>query len=152
MKKLIKWVRSLFRRPIILKAGIVRHIDTSKFKEGDLLYVGQDGKLTNNEPEWIKEKTYCQDPITKKIYSSVFLGAWKTDGEDLIIASENDLTGCNFIKKLINKIKRMFSNANEAIDLQINGINCEKYEKYVAGEDLQDGEAIKIINGKAYKA
>ena len=53
------------------------------------------------------------------------------------------------MKKLINKIKRLFSNANEVIDLQINGINCEKY---VAGEDLQDAEAVKIINGKAYKA
>lgn len=132
MKKLIKWIRSLFKRQTIKVGGRVYHVDTSKFKAGDLLYVGQDGKLTNNEPEWIKEKMYCQDPITKKTYSSVILGAWKNNAEDLSVGSPNH--------KCVSD----------------DFMNPKRYEKrdcyLVAGEYIQEGDLVKSINGKAYKA
>lgn len=136
MKKLIKWIRSLLKRPIVMVSGRVYRVDVSKFKDGDLLYVGLDGKLTNKTPEWIKEKTYCQDPITKKIYSSVILGAWKNDVEGLAIGSPNHKCTC----------------ADFASIDKCETHDYTKIEKYlVAGEYIQDGDLVKSINGKIYK-
>ena len=145
MKKVIKLFRSLFKRHTVKISGRVYHVDTSQFKDGDLLYVGQHGKLTNKKPEFNKADLIAtgKHETVKGEEAGCIIGVFSYKDAENVMRTKATLSG-----KIIDVDDLAIGIPNYEI---MTDELIERNDKYIVMEEIKAGDLIKIINGKIYK-